>query len=274
MDKINFSYASKSEHNFAQRLLIKTIESLTGKKKLEKLYKNYSLNPKNPKAFWGDILNEMEIKVVNKSINNLIIPKSGSLLIIANHPFGIIDGLILCSIVAKVRDDFKIMTHETLQFLPQLENFILPVDFSSTNKNAKRQNIETAEKAQKQLETGGIVIIFPSGGVSTAVSLKSEAVDDEWKLFPAKLIHKTKTSVLPIYFDGKNGLLFHLFASKIKNQTLKYSSYIHETRKKIGKEIIIYSGHIIKYENLSQFKNRKDLIMHLKRITYALKVDE
>lgn len=273
MYKINFSYASKSEHNFAQRLIIKTIESLTGKKKLEKLYKNYSLNPQNPKTFWGDILNEMKIKVVNKSINKLIIPKTGSLLIIANHPFGIVDGLILCSLVSKVRDDFKIMTHETLQFLPQLENFILPVDFSSANKNTKKQNIETAAKAQKQLESGGIVIIFPSGGVSTAINLKSEAVDDEWKLFPAKLIHKTKTNVLPIYFDGKNGLLFHLFASKIKNQTLKYSSYIHETRKKIGQKIIIYSGNIIKYEDLSEFKNRKDLIMHLKEVTYALKVD-
>ena len=62
-------------------------------------------------------------------------------------------------------------------------------------------------------------------------SIKSEAKDDEWKLFPAKLIQQTKASVLPIYFDGKNGLLFHLFASKMNNQTLKYSSYIHETKK-------------------------------------------
>ncbi len=271
MDKINFSYASKSEHNFAQRLVIKTIETLTGKKKLEKIYNNYSLNPQDPKAFWGDILHEMKIKVVNKSINKLIIPKSGSLLIIANHPFGIIDGLILCSLVSKVRDDFKIMTHETLQFLPQLENFILPVDFSNMNKRAKKQNIKTAEKAQKHLETGGVVIIFPSGGVSTAASLKSDAVDDEWKLFPAKLIHKTKTNVLPIYFDGKNGLLFHLFASKIKNQTLKYSSYIHETRKKIGKDIVIYSGEIINYESIDSIKDRTKLINYLKEYTYNLK---
>ena len=271
MNKINFSYASKSEHNFAQRLVIKTIESLTGKRKLEKLYKNYSLNPQNPQAFWSDILNEMKIKVKNKSNNELIIPKVGSLLIIANHPFGIVDGLILCSIVSKVRNDFKIMTHETLQFLPQLENFILPVDFSKNNKNTMKQNIKTAEKAQKQLETGGVIIIFPSGGVSTAVNLKSEAVDDEWKLFPAKLIHKTKTSVLPIYFDGKNGLLFHLFASKIKNQTLKYSSYMHETRKKIGKNIDIYAGNVIHYKDIKKFSKRSELTNYLKDLTYSLK---
>ena len=66
MNKINFSYASKSEHNIAQRIVIKTIETLTGKKKLEKLYKNYSLNPNSPQSFWGDILDEMRIKVVNR----------------------------------------------------------------------------------------------------------------------------------------------------------------------------------------------------------------
>tara|TARA_Y200000002_G_scaffold379950_1_gene390337 strand:- start:723 stop:1544 length:822 start_codon:yes stop_codon:yes gene_type:complete len=271
MNKINFSYASKSEHNFAQRLIIRTIESFTGKKKLEKLYKNYSLNNKNPQSFWGDILTKMRIKIINKSNNNLEIPVSGSLLIIANHPFGIIDGLILCSLVSKVRSDFKIMTHETLQFLPELKRFILPVDFSSKNKDTKKLNLKTANDAKAQLINEGVVIIFPSGGVSTAKNLKSDAMDDDWKLFPAKLIQQTKTSILPIYFDGKNGLLFHLFASKIKNQTLKYSSYIHETKKKIGKEINIYSGEIIEFKEISHIKNRLDLTEYLKKVTYGLK---
>ena len=65
MSKIDFSYASKVEHNFAQRIIIKTIETFSGKKKLEKLYKNYSLD--DPNNFWADILNLMDIKVINKS---------------------------------------------------------------------------------------------------------------------------------------------------------------------------------------------------------------
>ena len=271
MNKINFSYASKSEHNFAQRLIIKTIETLTGKKKLENLYKNYSIHRINPKTFWTDILSEMKIKIVNKSENKLSIPSKGRLIVIANHPFGIIDGLILCSLVSQFRDDFKIMTHETLQFLPQLEKFILPVDFSGQTKDSKILNIQTAIKAKEHLSNNGVLIIFPSGGVSIAKSLKSEAVDDAWKLFPAKLIHQTKSDILPIYFDGKNGLLFHFFASKLKNQTLKYSSYIHETRKKIGKEIDIYSGSLLSYSEIEKFKDRIELTNFLKKITYNLK---
>jgi putative hemolysin len=251
MNKINFSYASKSEHNFAQRLIIKTIEKLSGKKKLENLYKNYSLDERSPKKFWTDILKEMEIKIVNKSYNKLSIPKNGSLLVIANHPFGIIDGLILCSLVSNIRDDFKIMTHETLQFLPQLKQFILPVDFNGQSKKSKLLNIQTAKKARDFLENNGVLIIFPSGGVSTATSLKSDAVDDEWKLFPAKLIHQTKQMFFQFILMEKMDLLFHLFASKIKNQTLKYSSYIHETRKKIGKEIIF----IQEINNYQKLKN-------------------
>ena len=109
--------------------------------------------------------------------------------------------------------------------------------------------------------------------MSVAKNIKSEAIDDEWKLFPAKLIHQTKTDVLPIYFDGKNGLMFHIFSSKIKNQTLKYSTYMHETRKKIGKKINIHFGKIITYNEINTFGNRIELMNYLKNETYKLKND-
>tara|TARA_B100001121_G_scaffold230378_1_gene203649 strand:+ start:1085 stop:1912 length:828 start_codon:yes stop_codon:yes gene_type:complete len=271
MSKLNFSYASNIEHNLAQRLVIKTIERVTGKKKLEALYKEYSEKENDPQNFWTDILNVMNISVLNKSSTKINIPEKGRLIVIANHPFGIIDGLILCSLISKVRDDFKIMTHETLKFLPQLEEYILPVDFSGKEKTTLKFNLKTAEKARTHLENEGVLIIFPSGSVSVAKSLKSEAKDDNWKTFPAKLIHQTQTDILPIYFDGKNGLLFHLFASKIKSSTLKYSTYIHETRKKMGKQIIIYSGDLIKYIKIKDIKERIELIKYLKDITYNLK---
>ena len=152
MNKIDFSYASKVEHNFAQRLVIKLIENLTGKKKLEKIYKSYALNQNKASDFWSDILKLMNIKVINKSHKPLFIPSNGSLIIIANHPFGIIDGLILCSLVSKERNDFKIMTHETLKFLPKLEPYILPVDFSNNKKDTVKHNIETARKAKKHVK--------------------------------------------------------------------------------------------------------------------------
>lgn len=271
MKKIDLTYASKSEHNFAQRLIIKTIERVTGKNKLEKIYQSYSKKKTHPKYFWSSVLEIMNIKVNNKSKNKLFIPKSGPLIIISNHPFGIIDGLILCSLASKFRDDFMIITHETLNLIPELDQFILPIDFSGIEKEIVKNNIKTTKKAREHLNNGGLLIIFPSGSVSIAKNLKTAAKDDDWKLFTAKLIHQTKSDILPIYFDGKNGFLFHLFASKMKNQTLKYSSYIHETRRKIGKEIIIYSGSTVKYSDIKDMKDRVKLTNYLKDLTYSLK---
>ena len=91
------------------------------------------------------------------------------------------------------------------------------------------------------------------------------------EIISCKLIHQTEADVLPIFFDGKNGFLFHLFASKLKSQTLKYSTYIHETKKKIGKSITIYTGRTIKYKELEHIKNRSELTKHLKKITYSLR---
>ena len=77
----------------------------------------------------------------SRSTKSLKIPKCGSLMIIANHPFGIIDGLILCSLVSKQRSDFKIMTHETLKFFPELDEFILPVDFTTRKKDSIKNKL-------------------------------------------------------------------------------------------------------------------------------------
>ncbi|MDC3155121.1 1-acyl-sn-glycerol-3-phosphate acyltransferase [Pelagibacteraceae bacterium] len=270
MNKIDFSYASKIEHNFTQRLIIKTIEKITGKNKLEKIYQDFSKDNPNPRFFWSGILKFMNINVINKSKKPLKIPSVGPLIIIANHPFGIIDGLILCSLASKVRSDFKILTHETLNLLPELDQFILPIEFNEGNKETIKNNINTGKKGKDHLLNEGLLIIFPSGGVTVAKNPKTAMIKDNWKHFTAKLIQQTKADVLPIYFDGSNGLLFHLFAAKLKNQTLKYSSYIHETRKKIGKEIIIYSGDIIKYIEMSEISDRSSLTEFLKTRTYNL----
>ncbi len=270
MNKIDISYASKTEHNLAQRLIIKTIEQITGKRKLQKIYSDFSKKNNDPRYFWTGILKSMEIKIKNMSNKKNFIPATGSLLMIANHPFGIIDGLIMCSLASETRGDFKIITHETLRFAPELDKYILPIDFKENSKETIKRNIETTKKAKNHLLNDGLLIIFPSGSVSMSSNRRFSPKDDEWKQFPAKLIRQTKTNVLPIFFDGKNGLLFHLFASKFKNQTLKYSSYLHETKKMIGKEIIIKSGELIKYEDISEIEDRSKLTEYLKNKTYNL----
>ena len=270
MKKNKFSYASSFELNLPQRLIVKTIEKLSGQKKLTKLYEQYDKNYRDPKLFWSDMVRLLELKINIKSKNTFKIPKSGPVLIIANHPFGMVDGIILCSLVSKFRDDFKIITHEVLRFTNKIDKYILPIYFNKDQKKSFSVNLLTHKKAKKHLDDNGVIILFPAGGVAVAKSLRSKAVDAYWKTLSAKLINVTKADVFPVYFDGKNSFLYHLFASKMKNQTLKYSSYLHETKTKIGKEINIYCDQLLKNNDLRSIGNRKETMVFLRDYTMNL----
>ncbi len=270
MKKNTLSYAAK-ELNLPQRLLVRFIEKFTGQKKIEKLYNTYNEKKGKPVFFWSEAIKIMGIKINIKSVINFNIPTKGPVIVIANHPFGIIDGLVLCSLVSKKRHDFKIITHEVLRFTEEVEKFILPIDFSK-DKDSIKSNIETKRYALDHLiYNEGVIILFPAGSVAVAPKLNSEPIEGVWHNFLASLVLSSGADVLPIYFEGKNGWLFHLFASKFKSQTLKYSSYLHETKKKMGKEINIFCGDIEKNEELKKLKERKTIVDYLKMKTMQLR---
>jgi putative hemolysin len=135
--KKTFSYSSK-ELSKPKQFIVNSIEKISGRKKLEKLYQQYDEENREPHLFWSDVKNLLKLKINVKSKRKLSIPKKGPLIIIANHPFGIIDGIILASLVSEVRTDFKIITHEILRFTEASQQFILPVDFSSGKKSIKK----------------------------------------------------------------------------------------------------------------------------------------
>ncbi len=269
MKKSNLSYAAR-ELNVPQKLLVRFIEKFTGKKKIMDLYDKYSKNKGDPVNFWSQAVEIMGLKLQIKSSINFTIPKKGPLIVIANHPFGIIDGLILCSLVSKSRRDFKIITHQVLRFTEEVEEFILPIDFS-TDKESIKSNIETKKLALDHLAVNeGVLILFPAGSVAVAPKLKSLPKEGIWQNFLASLVLSSNADVIPVFFEGKNGWLFHLFASKFKSQTLKYSSYMHETKKKIGKEINIYCGSLENNADLKKLKERKVIVDYLKDKTMNL----
>jgi putative hemolysin len=267
--KIKFSYASK-ELNLPQRLLVRFIERFTGQKKIKDLYDKYQEKKGDPVQFWSDVVELMGLKIVVKSNEKFKIPSSGPLIVIANHPFGLIDGLILCSLVSKFRQDFKIITHEVLRFTEEVEEFILPIDFSEDRESIK-SNIETKKTALDHLVINkGVIILFPAGSVAVAPKLNAKPLEGKWHNFLATLVLSSSADVAPIFFEGKNGWLFHLFASKLKSQTLKYSTYLHETKKKLGSDVNIYCGEIKKNNDLKELGERKAIVDYLKQQTMSL----
>src|SRR5262249_31743719 len=148
------------------------------------------------------------------------IPVRGPLMVIANHPFGVVDGIILCSLVAQVRDDYQIMTHRVLHQAPEVRPRILPVDFSG-KEAATPNNLRSRRLARALLSGGGALLVFPGGGVAAAPKTFGQAVDRPWGTLAAKLALATGAAVLPVYFHGQNSRWFQA-ASNI-HQTLRYA---------------------------------------------------
>ena len=264
-----FSFAN-AELGPISNACIRIIERLTGQRLIKRLYLDYVDENRPDSMFWRDALRRLKIDLIVKKDGPTEIPKTGRLLIIANHPFGVIDGVALCAMVSKERDDYRILTHRVLRQAPAVMNNILPIDFDEDEK-ALRNNLQTRKDAVSHLKDGGCVIIFPAGAISLAPKLLDKAVDTDWKKFVAKMASVPDTTILPFYFEGKNSFLFQ-FARRI-SQTLGYSLMFREIKRRIGSRLPVIMRAAISSNELKRFDDRGEMTDYLRRATYGVKND-
>ena len=159
-------------------LVKKIVEKIFGFSFLKSLYKKNYLDPELNNNFWKRTLEILNIQYTLRSSN--LIPREGSCVIVSNHPFGILDGLIICSEVAKLRKDYRILINEELTIIDHIKSYLLPLRLDA-NKDAARINIRSKNKAIDFINKGGLVIIFPSGEVATSEIFLKTAVEKDWK---------------------------------------------------------------------------------------------
>jgi len=180
----------------------------------------------------------------------------------------VLDGLIICHLVSRVRKDFRVLTNAVLLRAEEVRTFLLPVDFAETEE-ALKTNLKTRAEAKSHLMKGGCLVVFPAGGVSTTPTIwHKRAIDTEWKNLTARLIAQSKAPVAPVYFAGQNSRLFQL-ASHI-SMTLRLSLLFKEVHDRIGSEVHIRLGDLIPYERIAGINDRQSVMDRLKDITYSL----
>lgn len=260
-----FSFAN-GELGTMSNAFIRLIEKVTGQPLIKQLYLDYVDDNRPPEMFWRDALERLSISVELKKEAEAMIPKTGRLLIIANHPFGVIDGIALCALVSSVRQDYKIITHRVLRQAPAVMNNILPIDFDEDEK-ALRNNLETRRDAMRHLKDDGAVIIFPAGAISLAPRLVDKAIDSEWKTFVGKMASVPNTTIMPFYFEGKNSMMFQI-ARRI-SLTLGYSLMFREIKKRMGSTMPVTMRPPVQSDDLIAFGDRSQITEHLRRLTYA-----
>lgn len=261
------TYASPDDP-LPKQVLIRSVERLTGRRRLERIYDMVLNREADHRQLWGAALRELRIRVDYDVTQLAKVPTEGPVILIANHPYGVLDGLIICHFASLIRPDFKILIHKSLNREPRVERYMLPIDFNETEE-AALTNIETKRRAMETLRAGNAVVIFPAGGISTTVHGPfGRAVDLEWKLFVTKLIQMTAATVVPIYFHGQNSRIFQLVSHM--SETLRLALIIHEVNRRMGHTLQVTIGDPIPYEKLAGIRRRKDLLHHLRESIYAL----
>lgn len=260
-----FSFAN-GEMGPVSNAFIRGVEKITGQPRIKKLYLDYVNDERPNNLFWQDAVDRLQLSVNAHYDDGAYIPKTGRLLVIANHPFGVIDGLIACSEISKIRDDYKIITHQVLRQAPAVMHQILPIDFDTTEE-ALKTNMETRRGAMAQVNEGGALILFPSGAISMPKNIMGQAADADWKTFAAKIAQIEDTTVLPIFFNGQNSLSY--FLARRMSQTLGYSLMFHEIRRRIGTSVDVHIRKPITPDELKAYKNRNDLTSFLRARTYG-----
>ena len=265
---IDLSYASPCDSRLT-RAFIHLIEATTGQVELRRLYTTYQTELRGRVDFWDAAMRLMRLSVDYDPKKLEALPRSGPLVIVANHPFGLVDGLLIGHLANRVRRDFKVLAHSRL-YPPDAEirDYILPIDFDPTP-SAQETNLHTRSVARSHLKGGGCVIVFPGGGVATTPSLfAKKAVDFEWKHFTARLVHEAKAPVVPIFFPGQNSRMFQI-ASHL-GVTTRMAYLLHEVANKIGGCFSATIGDVLRYESLKEMRDPRALCRYLRDKVEAL----
>lgn len=266
------SYAS-SAAGLPARAFIRTVENATGRLSLIRRAAGYEEEIDAGRDFWRVMMRRfgLRLELLGGSLD--AIPHTGPLVIVSNHPFGILDGLVMGHILSAVRrGDFRILAHQVFGKAADVGRVILPIDFSKT-RAAQAANLRTRAEAIAYLRRGGAVGVFPGGTVSTAARPMAPAMDSvmdpAWRGFTARMIAKTGACVVPIWFDGANSRLFQI--SSHLSYTLRMALLVREFRARIDRPVRLVVGDPIAPQALaSRAGDTKEMMDFLRRSTYEL----
>lgn len=252
--------------------MIRVMENATGRLQLIKRAEGYEADVAAGQSFWSVMRDRygLQLEVVGGALAN--IPQDQPVVVIANHPYGILDGLMLGHILSEARGDFRILAHQVFRKADDLSRVILPIDFAET-KAALKTNLETRKTALEYLGQGGAIGIFPGGTVSTAarpfLRPRMPPMDPMWRGFTARMIAKSRAVVVPIYFDGHTSRLFQM-ASHL-HPTLRMGLLIKEFRKRVDTPVRVSIGAPILRDVLDPLSgDAKAMMDFLRKATYEL----
>ena len=257
-----------------KRWVIGAIEDVSGRRRFLPLYDRWREeivgNPE--RRMMEDMLGLINVTLDVRSSQSWPPPLAAStpLVMIANHPFGMADGIIALTLAEQLGRPYKVLINNDLLKVPEIRPYSLPIDFSET-REAVDTNLKSRAEARRLLKEGVTIVVFPAGGVATASNPFGKAEELPWKTFTARLIQQARASVLPVYFEGQNSMLFH--AVSRYSLTLRLSLLVSEFRRFPDKRFPAHVGRITPFEELANNEDRKALTQELYLMVQRLAPD-
>jgi putative hemolysin len=196
------------------------------------------------------------------------IPTEGPVIVVANHPFGAIEGLILGDLLTRVRADARMLGNQLLQEIPQLRSWIIPVDVFGGG-DAARANVAALRASLRWLKAGGLLATFPAGAVSHLQLREARVTDPPWSHHVARLARRTGATVVPVFFEGRNSNLFQV--AGLLHPRLRTALLPSELLKRRRGKLPVRVGRPIPPEKLAVYADDATLMDYLRFKTYALK---
>lgn len=267
-DGRNLSYAKTFTDPWAIRI-IRTTEWMTGKLRLLRLIRKFEAGgvPRG-QAFWRPALDMMGIPLETPAEQIARIPASGAVIIVANHPHGLVDGMVLADLIGRVRTDYKILTRSLLTDVDEINQFMIPVPFPH-EEDALKKNLQMRKDAMAHLSDGGVVVLFPSGVVASSPTWFGDAVEEEWNPFTAKMIKRSGAAVLPIRFTGQNSRWYQI--ANLISPVLRQGLLLHEVVHSLNKPMAPVVGHVLAEDDVAAWSdNPRGFMAWLRVHTLAL----
>lgn len=232
-DRRSLTYANSFDSPLTS-LTIRAVEWFTGKLTILRMIRSFERRgAPSGQAFWRAALGTMGIDLLTVQEQIDRIPKDGPVVVVANHPHGLVDGMILADLIGRRRTDYKILTRALLTGIDEVAaSYMISVPFPH-EPDAQRKSVEMRAKAMAHLKEGGLISVFPSGVVASSDSLFGPVVEREWNVFTAQMIRRSGAKVVPIFFPGSNTRAYQM-ANRI-SATLRQSLLLHEVVKSCNK---------------------------------------
>jgi len=241
---------------------------LMGALKLNKINEIYERHSnKSSLDFIDALLDELEIEIECPSPDLDKIPTSGPAILVCNHPLGGIDGLAIIKVIATLRPDFKIMANFLLSSVKPLNQYFISVN-PYENSNELKISYKGLRESINHLKDGGLLCVFPAGGVSSYDFKTNSIRDREWQPSALKFIKSASVPVIPVCLSGSNSLLFHVLG--LVNPRLRNIKLPSEILNKKDKKIEVRLGSRIPVNEQDEFSNIHEYGRYLRTRTYLL----